>query len=883
MFHSKVLGRSAGRVSAFLFFSVVCANVPLFGDSISFTGKVTDATDSPVKGAVIALKNAGLATTSDSGGLYTLTGNPVAVAHGTPSFEPFRARLNGDAIEFAIDKRQPVWAGIYTVSGALVLRVLPNRELQPGRYRVRIENRFIARGIYLVKVCIGDNSTILKYSPAGFFGGRVAYAGNAAGALSKRATAFGDTLVCQKNGLMSQSVAVTATTGTVNFKLSPRSFTEFVTNQNAVAFLNATGFNNAGFLNTPGDGLLFNHPGTIGIDGTHFLLADTRNNRVLIWNTLPNGNVSPDLVLGQTTLTTNNSGSDLGSMDWPTSVCMAGGKIVVADAYNNRILIWNSLPSANGQSADFALANNLPAANPNSGFGGCWPWAVWTDGTKLVVAATASSVVLIWNSFPTGDAAPSITLTGKDPTTGNPVFGTPRTINTDGSTYLMIGDHNSYPSLGGTSGSFFWTGFPTTDQAFSFMLHDYGLNNSTPTPMPVLIWGGQRHGNQLVALAAPAIAIWNSLPTQSDQLYSSFVGCGNGFDLDPPVQGQGYRFTPGDDGDLKIASSGQVYASLNFENMVVGYNSFPTAIGQLPDFAIGSPDINTNPFYGKLHCIDNPLPATNGTVLIATSSIDRKLAVWNNVPTISGTMPDTIYDLGNRQFSVSAVHGSTFVTAGLDGVTPAVDVWNSLPPKSGTPDVSYAGAIGNVNFASIGGVGLDNKYLYVTDQNTEKIYIWTAMPAATDNPLFSLNVPRPGSISSDGTYFVVSYVNMPNEWGCKIYQVNGLSAGSTPVATLPPNGAAYSFSPSNPIGVLIADNHLFLSDFTAGRILVWTSIDSAIALKNPDVVLGQSSLTQLPLGASLAQNRLFWPSQMAFDGVWLWVGEYKFSGRLVAF
>ena len=175
------------------------------------------------------------------------------------------------------------------------------------------------------------------------------------------------------------------------------------------------------------------------------------------------------------------------------------------------------------------------------------------------------------------------------------------------------------------------------------MIHDPWTN-----PPSGLVWGGQKTtGGEFVALAYPGIAIWNSLPTATDQTYDTFVGSGSGRDVDPPNTGNGYHFSPGDNGDLIVAPNGYVYVSLDAANMVVGYTSVPTARAQLPNLAIGSPNINTHTYFTH-GFLDNPVPATNGSFLIATSGLDRKLTIWNSEPAQSGTPPDHTYDLGTR-------------------------------------------------------------------------------------------------------------------------------------------------------------------------------------------------------------------------------------------
>jgi hypothetical protein len=80
----------------------------------------------------------------------------------------------------------------------------------------------------------------------------------------------------------------------------------FVTGQEADIMLSGIDFNDTG------GPLLFNHPKGIASDGRRLLVSDTYNNRVLIWRSLPLGNEEPDLVLGQENFITNNPGDDMG-------------------------------------------------------------------------------------------------------------------------------------------------------------------------------------------------------------------------------------------------------------------------------------------------------------------------------------------------------------------------------------------------------------------------------------------------------------------------------------------------------------------------------------------------------------------------------------------
>ena len=152
--------------------------------------------------------------------------------------------------------------------------------------------------------------------------------------------------------------------------------------------------------------------------------------------------------MGQENFKSNNPGKELNQLNWPVSVATDGKHILVADTYNDRILVWNQFPTKNGQPADYRLKSAPIRERGAIG----WPWDVWTDGTKVVVTSTSEAQVLIWNSFPNQDKLADIALELE-------AFGTPRSIGSDG-TNLIIGDHNAFMK---NPGNFFWKTFPTKE------------------------------------------------------------------------------------------------------------------------------------------------------------------------------------------------------------------------------------------------------------------------------------------------------------------------------------------------------------------------------------------------------------------------------------
>jgi uncharacterized protein (TIGR03437 family) len=163
-------------------------------------------------------------------------------------------------------------------------------------------------------------------------------------------------------------------------------------------------------------------PTAVASDGVHLVVADTNHNRVLIWNRIPTTNDAPaDVVVGQPDFVSSGlpSGNtpSAKSMRGPQGVWIQNGKLYVADTQNNRVLIYNQIPTANGVAADVVLGetNFTTAIQPNlaaqttsaTASNLLNPVAVSSDGVHLFVTDLGYNRVLIWNSIPTTNAAPA--------------------------------------------------------------------------------------------------------------------------------------------------------------------------------------------------------------------------------------------------------------------------------------------------------------------------------------------------------------------------------------------------------------------------------------------------------------------------------------------
>src|SRR4051812_28003546 len=162
-------------------------------------------------------------------------------------------------------------------------------------------------------------------------------------------------------------------------------------------------------------------PTAVASDGVHVVVADTDHNRVLIWNSIPSVNNQPaDVVVGQpdfTSLSPSATTPTAKSMRGPQGVWIQNGKLYVSDTQDNRVLIYNRIPTANGAAADVALGvpdfttfvqENLADQNAAATASNLLnPVAVSSDGLRLFVTDLGHNRVLVWNSIPTTNNAPA--------------------------------------------------------------------------------------------------------------------------------------------------------------------------------------------------------------------------------------------------------------------------------------------------------------------------------------------------------------------------------------------------------------------------------------------------------------------------------------------
>ncbi len=156
-------------------------------------------------------------------------------------------------------------------------------------------------------------------------------------------------------------------------------------------------------------------------------VSDTGRNRVFIWHKFPETTFQePDIVLGQSDAdgVGRNAGGLVGadSLQYPSGIWSDGKRLIVADAWNHRVLIWHEMPTQHGQPADVVIGQaDFDSNQPNAKGVGAnptertlfWPYGVFSDGQHLWVADTGNRRVLYFDKLPTENFAPATGVIGK--------------------------------------------------------------------------------------------------------------------------------------------------------------------------------------------------------------------------------------------------------------------------------------------------------------------------------------------------------------------------------------------------------------------------------------------------------------------------------------
>lgn len=234
-------------------------------------------------------------------------------------------------------------------------------------------------------------------------------------------------------------------------------------------------------------------PRAVFVGDDVLVVADSGNHRVLIWHGIPTRDEQPaDVVLGQPDGTTEGraTGGAARGMNLPTGVLVHEGKLVVADAWHHRILVWNTVPTVSDTAPDLVLGqDDAGSVEPNRGRE-CssstlyWPFGIAVVGDRFWVADTGNRRVLGWDGgLPAADRPADVVVGQPDPhqreeNRGGAVdahsFRWPHAI-TGSDDLLLVADAGDHRVLG-------WAPHPDKDCAADVLLGQPDFASATEWP-----------------------------------------------------------------------------------------------------------------------------------------------------------------------------------------------------------------------------------------------------------------------------------------------------------------------------------------------------------------------------------------------------------------
>ena len=228
-------------------------------------------------------------------------------------------------------------------------------------------------------------------------------------------------------------------------------------------------------------------PRGVWTDGRCVVVADTGNHRVLVWHDWPERDgADADVVLGQPDRTTEGPAAagrgPHNGFHLPTAVAVAGGRLVVADAWHHRLLVWDAVPEHDDTPPDAVLGQpDLLSVEANRGGDTAagtlyWPFGFGWAGGTFWVADTGNRRVLGWTGVPADDlpdpARPADVVLGQPDAhsrqenrgegVGPRSFRWPHAVTGDGQR-LLVADAGDHRVLG-------WTPVPEADTDATLVL-----------------------------------------------------------------------------------------------------------------------------------------------------------------------------------------------------------------------------------------------------------------------------------------------------------------------------------------------------------------------------------------------------------------------------
>lgn len=652
---------------------------------------------------------------------------------------------------------------------------------------------------------------------------------------------------------------------------------------------------------------LNNPRSSIVTDDNKFIVADSSNHRVLVYNNVPTTNgASAYTVIGQSDFTSrnsNNGGLGANTLNIPIDLAITNnGKLLISDYNNHRILIYNSIPTTNNQSADVVIGQPDMISN-TANHGGIdastlyrpYSMKVTTD-QKLIVADSSNNRILIYNSIPTSNGISADVVIGQNAfnTRGagasTTALNRPLGLNVTSDDKLLISDYNNHRVL-------IYNSIPTTNGAAadfvigqpnftSNTLNNGGISASTLyRPLGVETTSD---GKLFIADSANnRVLFFNNIPTTNFMAADVVIGQP---DFTSSSSTASNLYTPS---HIMINQS-KLYITDSSHHRINIYNSIPSTSGVNPNLVVGQDSLNG--IHANKGFIDATTLASpegvritdDGRIFISDTTDNRRLLIYNSIPQSNGVGADIVIGQDNFLANEKIVTASRFRPYGIaftstgkliisDKLHHRVLIFNQIPTTNG---VSADVVIGQPDFTSSesnnGGVSAktlvypdeiavspDDK-LFIADQSNNRILIYNTIPntnfAAADvvicQPDFTTRTasttasgcrgPRGVEVTKEGKVIIGDMDNRralifnqtPTNNGASADVVIGQSDFNTRTLHPPSHNTL-----NGPYGIKVASTgQLFIPEMWNNRILIYNQIPTQ-NFASADAVLGQTDFT----------------------------------------
>jgi sugar lactone lactonase YvrE len=616
-------------------------------------------------------------------------------------------------------------------------------------------------------------------------------------------------------------------------------------------------------------------PTGLSVDGhSNLWVADYGNNRVLKFNAPVSATgEAADLVLGQADFTHNTSGCTKTAMLGTVAVCVdSSGNVWVADAYNNRVLKFNTPSAPTGEDADLVLGQadftHKTAACNSTGMQ--TPFGVYVDNSGNVwvadydnnrviefnapSAATGEDADLVLGQIDFDHKAQACTATG---------ITAPDDVKVDSSGNVWVSDSGNNRVL-----KFNTPAAPMGEDADLALGQANLTSNETECTQQLMnypcgieidssgnIWVADTNNSRVLKFNTPLAPTGESADLvlgQEDYIHST----ANLVD----TKGVSAPF------DIAIdTTSGRLYAADSANNRVLWWNDPTTLITNNPaDGVLGQPDFNSYTATCTQSGMDLPSSVKvdgSGNVWVADSCNNRVLK-FNKPTAATGETADLVLGQANYTSTGSAcsqtgMNKPEAITLDQHGNVWVVDVFNNRVLKFNTPATNGKPAdlvLGQANYTS----------------NTS---------ACTQT---GMNAPNTVSVDSSGNVWVSEGGNH------RVLKFNTPISATGETADLVLGQANYTSSGSGctqsklykPRVNIDPSGHIWVADSYNNRILRFD--DPAQEFNAPaNFVLGQPNFTTNT--SACTQTVMKKPYSVAFDkSGYLWVPDYD-NNRILAF